>query len=1567
MQKILNKLIATILTVIFVGTNFIPSIAYAAGEIEQNAKTSQENVEFDANINDSYDATINVNEEGKLKLNLKVLGTGYVKDATVTLNDNNYQLIEQKEIEIENGNAIKLNEVNAGEELNLTIPIKVNKQETVLANEMKRESSVTLNATYINEKGKEKEISKTLKLNLTWTNEIRAKVEQTLVRNIRYDGKTMLSFKINDGIVDNTIPYSTKKINVQVPNLNGVKPSNVIVIGENIKYNYENDQITIEKENIANEEGKIKWNSQDSYMVTYIYETEEVPTSIETKAVATITANEQKVEAETEEDTYELGEEKGSLVETEITGTNEISKGYMYTNLSKQKDKLETEYNLTYTVNIGYKDLIDKIVIKEQNSLLGNKETNGVKTKRITIDKDNLIKILGEEGSIRVTNQEGKEIGKFYKGLTEITTEETGLVFETSKPIQEGNLSINITKAIIDNQEYDKDALSKIKEMTTRVIVESYNGESQISSTQNTKIINLKEPTSEANIDINMDNLSTVVKNEDVILTATLETNSIEKALYKNPRVKITLPEEVKSINLKEAKLIYEDELKPARFETNGNNIELDLSGMQTKYSSQSTSEGTVLRVVADIDLDNLATTKQREVKLAYSNEATGEVREVVEPVGIVAPTEFITTNELEVDGKKLTAQESEKSAKIKANSEEKEATISGTIINNLGMDTQGVTIIGNIPSNTEDKSMGTSLKTEVNIEGANAEIYYSNNIDEDINGSGWTHDATTDSKAFKAVLIDNLADKEAVNFNYKVNVPANVGYEKIAQSNYTVYYNNDAQEGNTKNAVMAKAVAMETGEPNPLKMQVSIINAETKQEVANGADVQDGTYLTYKLKITNSGKENISNVKLVTDYPDEINLVIFEEIAGVKNSRIDKMTKKFTHNISEIKAGESKEFTSDLVVMSGIEDDSKKNAIITSTATADNIDEELQSTNQINAVKGNLGVMDYVVENELVAGDEFNYSLDIMNPSKEPKKNVQVTIAIPEEFEFKSIDERNYTYDENSHILTYKIDTLSGNGKNNTNVRLKTKQLTSDKTVKISAKIKCDGMDGEKQSPSVEYKIIANIVSVEYTSSITDGKLTDKDKLIYYIDIKNNTSKDIIVNLTDKLPNALSVRSYTKTDSNGELALDFTGRIILEKLSIKAKQTGKIAIVTDPYILEQGKNVNIENKPKINVNGNNIEVKSITHTIVGTSDFSSSDPSNWGDVNDGNDDELNTEKGTYIISGVAWLDKNADGKKDESEDKLSGQDVKLYNKDTGRLAVDVNEKELTTKTSNVGKYSFTNVVPGNYIVVIEYDNKVYELTNYKAQDLVESEDSDFINATLDGKDIAATNTIAIIDSNIYNIDLGLVNRNRFDLKLEKTVKRITVTNTKDNIKTKIYDFDNKAIAKVELPNENIDTATVTVEYAIKIANEGSIAGYAKSVVDYLPNGMTFNSELNTSWYIGNDGNAYNTSLSNTIINPGETKEIRLVLTRKMNDTNLGTVRNTAEIASSYNEYGLEDIDSIAGNKKTGEDDMSSVDTIIGTATGKTTIAILGITLGILSIIATAVYVTKKYVINKIV
>lgn len=74
--------------------------------------------------------------------------------------------------------------------------------------------------------------------------------------------------------------------------------------------------------------------------------------------------------------------------------------------------------------------------------------------------------------------------------------------------------------------------------------------------------------------------------------------------------------------------------------------------------------------------------------------------------------------------------------------------------------------------------------------------------------------------------------------------------------------------------------------------------------------------------------------------------------------------------------------------------------------------------------------------------------------------------------------------------------------------------------------------------------------------------------------------------------------------------------------------------------------------------------------------------------------------------------------------------------------------------------------------------------------------------------------------------------------------------------------------------------------------------------------------------------------LSDVKINPGESKEVTLILTKKMTENNLGTTYNTAEIASVSNSENLLDKDSTPNNKQNGEDDFSEADVIVNIKTG---------------------------------
>jgi len=112
---------------------------------------------------------------------------------------------------------------------------------------------------------------------------------------------------------------------------------------------------------------------------------------------------------------------------------------------------------------------------------------------------------------------------------------------------------------------------------------------------------------------------------------------------------------------------------------------------------------------------------------------------------------------------------------------------------------------------------------------------------------------------------------------------------------------------------------------------------------------------------------------------------------------------------------------------------------------------------------------------------------------------------------------------------------------------------------------------------------------------------------------------------------------------------------------------------------------------------------------------------------------------------------------------------------------------------------------------------------------------------------------------------------------------------------------------------------------------------------------------------------AYNTSLENVKINPGETKEISLVLTIQITDKNVGTViNNSAEIYESYNEKGVQDMDSEVANKLETEDDFSVAGIMLAVVTGKIVIyTSLAISILFILVLGTVV-IKRKVLTNKL-
>jgi len=332
-------------------------------------------------------------------------------------------------------------------------------------------------------------------------------------------------------------------------------------------------------------------------------------------------------------------------------------------------------------------------------------------------------------------------------------------------------------------------------------------------------------------------------------------------------------------------------------------------------------------------------------------------------------------------------------------------------------------------------------------------------------------------------------------------------------------------------------------------------------------------------------------------------------------------------------------------------------------------------------------------------------------------------------------------------------------------------------------------------------------------------------------------------------------------------------------------------------------------------------------------------DNPNDDDPNDDkpNDDKPDDKLPTYSVSGYAWVDKNLNGNKDEKE-RLENVIVKILDiNNNNTFLKDKNGKEIEVKTDKNGAYKIENIPEGKYNVIFKYDTSLYELKENE-------EIKDYIIEKTKEK-IAITNNINL-DSD-QTVDLQLIELKEFDLKIDKYITKVIVQT--DN-GTKTSGYEGKQLVREEIQSKYLSGATVLVEYTFKISNIGELAGYATEIMDYMPKDMKFHSQINTQWYMGEDGNIYNTSLASTSINPGESKTLKLVLIKSMTKNNTGITSNTVEISGAINNQNYVEKDV--------KNNQSKAEIIINPATG----IIVTYTIAILASIA---IVSLRNVYNK--
>ena len=213
--------------------------------------------------------------------------------------------------------------------------------------------------------------------------------------------------------------------------------------------------------------------------------------------------------------------------------------------------------------------------------------------------------------------------------------------------------------------------------------------------------------------------------------------------------------------------------------------------------------------------------------------------------------------------------------------------------------------------------------------------------------------------------------------------------------------------------------------------------------------------------------------------------------------------------------------------------------------------------------------------------------------------------------------------------------------------------------------------------------------------------------------------------------------------------------------------------------------------------------------------------------------------------------------------------------------------------------------------------------------------------------------------------DIENVKVEYFDLSLLKFVSKvIVVEDGKENVTNTGYNGheEPEPVVKVELHKKKLKDVVVKFGYGITITNEGDIPGYATEITDYIPEGLRFETADNPQWTDEGNNVISTRQLENTLLQPGESKTVEVILTWINGADNLALKTNTAEISEDKNEYDVPDRDSIPDNRKDGEDDIDIAKVILAVTTGVAK-TYFTLTIGLLSIVFVGVVLIKKFVI----
>ena len=1616
-QKILNFITVIMIIATLTFSNFlllgVNAVSYAADAISIVKKTNNKNVEFGAYFkNNNGDSVTNIDANTNsdslvLYFKVAVKQEGYF-DGKITLRTANFNLksnILSDAVNKIEDNVIYLNQINAGEEKEIQVGIELKRDEQFDLNLINLESVASIEGIYRDQKEKDISIKADRSVTLNFINtEDTAILTQEVVTNkvFSYNGeeKRIIQLEIKSGLKDDAFPLRKSSIQIQTPKISDKYPEKVLVnsynklvtngkelIDDNWNYDETTGMLNIEIEN-KEDNNIVSWlkDGQDDFIITYVFDKD-------------VEIKEEKLNVQSEIFVYDLKntkiesrneitltqEEKNSILKSNIKqNENDIYKGKLYSVIDRK---------ISYSdfINVNLTGVTNQFVVAEKQQKVNGKEINSYYNKSI-INKKDIRKILDESGSINITNaitgdliktidinsdcdDNGDIVVTYPENITEIA-----ITINNTK--NEGIIELKSEKVIKNN---NKTVFINANEITWN-IENSYNlNEENIKLEDVNTKINLLETETSADLILEKTDISTMTKNS-IEMKVVLNSREEKNELYKNPVIRVQLPSKIEKINVTSINLLYEDELKISSAKLlDGNIIEIKLQGEQTKYKDEAIDGATII-INAEIETSKKLISSEEKVVMTYTNQKAinyingASNGEVTKTLNIVSYMGLVTINKIPDYQVEVVNNEGNKTADVQLSEGNKEVEVQNEVINNEEKQIENVKILGDFPTKDAkiENNMETFIVDGLNIGGidtARAKVYYSNNekatIDLDSEENKWSENITDASLVKKyLVVVDKLDSTESIDLNYKIRLPENLEYNLNTNQSYVVYYNNQGAE----QKVETEKLELRTPKGAVIEAQMNTFVAGKE-----ASEVKENGILRYEINLENTGSEDVSNVVVKATIPEGTTYVdrekLYTDYEVDLDGMFDKNKKEVEITVDKIAQGQKITKIIEVKV-----DDNMAGKQIVNKANIQ-YGEVQKETNTVttNVKEGKLETKLVSVDSSdgiLESGYQYRFILYITNHSDKDLKNLETTLStsdIIKIYELSYINSESKLKVEDSNKI--QIDKISAGETVELGISIGIDLYKTNETKSIYINATCTENNNEYYSNQIDLIAKSNFAySMITTSENIGGYVSAGDTIKYNVTVKNEGSETSkFITLNNWLSNDVTL---TKVMRNGvELSKDNYSLTIdseKNKKVLKITENGLEAGKTVEYTIEVVVNLLRGNKTAVeiiyenslNVAAFEIANSRIEHILQPEKVPSSDDNNDNNDDNGNNGNDNNQEQNYKIISGTAWIDENENGQKDSNEKLLEGITVKLLNVESNEFVKDSNGNEMTATTNSTGFYCFTKVTKGQYLVIFEYDTTKYLLAAYKKEGVTDANNSDVVSKTLtidgQGKTVAATEIIKVEDSNIANINLGLINAKTYDLKLDKYISKVVIQNDK----TVTKEYDNATLVKEEINSKQLNNTTVVVEYTIRVTNNGDVTAYVKKIADYLSSDYKFNSELNSDWYqSGND--IYCTSLANEKLEPGKSKDIKLTVIKVMTDNNTGLINNMAEIVESYNEYGLKDINSTEGNKVKGEDDMGAADLILSIKTGQI-MATVFITITIIALIGIGIFIIiRKQILNK--